>query len=156
MKQIETEFMENYLYDLPYFLFFVVLGIVVNFLNASRDQELTKKRLAREFVGGIWISLIIFAILDEFFNLSRLFIYIICSLAGFGNSRLLDFLQKDFFEFLILQGKEATKNLVGRLKRSKNEGHDYYSPPSPYRMGEDLGVDETKKEADNRKDYENR
>ena len=156
MKEIETEFMENYLYDLPYFLFFVVLGITVNFLLRARNEKLTKGRVAREFIGGIWISLIVFGILDEFFNLSRLFIYIICSLAGFGNSRLLDFLQKDFFEFLIIQAKEATKNLVGRLKKSENEGHDYYSPPSPYRMGEDLGVDETKKEADNRADYENR
>ena len=155
MKEIETEFMEKYLTDLPYFLFFVVLGITVNFLLRARNEKLTKGRVAREFIGGIWISLIVFGVLDEFFNLSKFFLYIISSLAGFGNSRLLDFLQKDFFEFLILQGKQATKNLVGRLKSNKNEGHDYYSPPSPYRMGEDLGMDK-EEQIENAKDYDNR
>ena len=142
MEQIETEFMEKYLIDLPYFLFFVVLGIVVNFLYATRNQQLTKGRVAREIIGGIWISLIVFAVLDEFFQLSRLFLFIICSLAGFGNSRLLDFLQKDFFEFIILQGQQATKNLVGRLKKSDRDGEDYGYPRRPYRMDEGMGMDD--------------
>lgn len=141
MKDVETEIMEHYLYDLPYFLFFVVLGIVVNFLYTARSEKLTRGRLAREFIGGIWISLIIFGVLDEFFNLSRFFLYIICSLAGFGNSRLLDFLQKDFFEFAIGQGQEAVKNLVGRLKKS-DEDERYYPRRPPFRMGENMGMDE--------------
>lgn len=155
MKQTEIEFMEKYLTDLPYFLFFVVLGIVVNFLYAARREELTRGRLAREFLGGIWISLIIFATLDEFFNLSKLFIYVICSLAGFGNSRFLDFLQKDFFEFIILQAKEAVKNVVGRLK--KNNGEDnYHSPRFPRRgMEEGMGMDE-EEPTNNEEDYDNR
>lgn len=161
MKQVETEIMEKYLTDLPYFLFFVVLGIVVNFLYTARKEQLTRGRVAREIVGGIWISLIVFAVLDEFFQLSRLFLFIICSLAGFGNSRLLDFLQKDFFEFIILQGQEAVKNLVGRLKKAdRDEYEDYGYPPRPYRMEEDMGMDdeildnetetETETENDNR------
>lgn len=141
--RIETEFMEKYLYDLPYFLFFVILGIVVNFLYLPlKNQPITRGRLAREFLGGIWVSLIIFAVLDEFFNLSRLFVYIICSVAGFGNSRLLDFLQKDFFEFVILQSQEAVKNLVGRLKHKDRDEEDYYPTRyPPYRMDENMGVD---------------
>lgn len=141
MIQIETGYMEQYLNDLPYFLFFVVLGIVVNFLYAARNVKLTRGRLAREFIGGIWISIIVFAVLDEFFDLTRLFLFIICSLAGFGNSRLLDFLQKDFFEFIILQGQEAVKNLVGRLKKGDDDER-YYPRRPPFRMGEDVGVDE--------------
>jgi len=147
--------MKNYLTDLPYFLFFVVLGITVNFLLRARNEKLTKGRVAREFIGGIWISLIVFGVLDEFFNLSKFFLYIISSLAGFGNSRLLDFLQKDFFEFLILQGKQATKNLVGRLKTSKDEDN-YYPPKFPRReMGQDMAMDE-EESTTNEEDYGNR
>jgi F0F1-type ATP synthase assembly protein I len=155
MKQVEIEFMEKYLADLPYFLFFVVLGIIVNFLYTARSQEITRGRLAREFIGGIWISLIIFAVLEEFFSLSKLFIYVICSLAGFGNSRFLDFLQKDFFEFIILQGKTAVKNIVGRLKKNNNE--DIYNSPkfSRRRMGQDMGMDE-EESTTNEEDYDNR
>lgn len=142
MRNIETEFMEKYLYDLPYFLFFVVLGIIVNFLYTARREKITRGRLAREFIGGIWISIIVFGVLDEFFHLSRLFLFIICSLAGFGNSRLLDFLQKDFFEFAIGQGQEAVKNLVGRLKKGDNEEDRYYPRRPPFRMDEDMGMDE--------------
>jgi len=155
MKEIETEFMEKYLTDLPYFLFFVVLGITVNFLLRARNEKLTKGRVAREFIGGIWISLIVFGILDEFFNLSKFFLYIISSLAGFGNSRLLDFLQKDFFEFLILQGKQATKNLVSRLKKSEDEDRYYPRRFSRGKVEEDLGMDK-EEQIENAKDYGNR
>ena len=155
MKEIETEFMEKYLTDLPYFLFFVVLGITVNFLLRARNEKLTKGRVAREFIGGIWISLIVFGILDEFFNLSKFFLYIISSLAGFGNSRLLDFLQKDFFEFLILQGKQATKNLVGRLKTNKDEDKYYPHRFSRGKVEEDMGMDK-EEQTKNAKDYDNR
>lgn len=121
MNEIETGFLGEYITDLPYFLFFVVLGITVNFLYTAREVKLTRGRIAREFLGGIWISLIIFGVLEEFFSLSKMFIFIISSVAGFGNSRLIDFLQKDFFEFLILQGKEAVKNIVGRMKKKSHE-----------------------------------
>lgn len=154
MEQIETEFMEKYLIDLPYFLFFVVLGIVVNFLYTTETSGLTKGRVAREVIGGIWISIIIFAVLDEFFQLSRLFVYIICSLAGFGNSRLLDFLQKDFFEFILLQGQQAVKNLVGRLKRGRNDEEDYGYPRRPYRMGSDMDMDEEELDDENETRYD--
>jgi len=155
MKEIETEFMEQYLTDLPYFLFFVVLGIIVNFLYKARNEKITKGRIAREFLGGIWISLIVFGVLSEFFNLSKFFLYIISSLAGFGNSRLLDFLQKDFFEFLILQGKQATKNLVGRLKKSEDENNYYPRRFSRGKVEEDLGMDK-EEQIENAKDYDNR
>ena len=155
MKEIEIEFMEQYLTDLPYFLFFVVLGIIVNFLYKARNEKITKGRIAREFLGGIWISLIVFGVLSEFFNLSKFFLYIISSLAGFGNSRLLDFLQKDFFEFLILQGKQATKNLVSRLKKSEDEDRYYPRRFSRGKVEEDLGMDK-EEQIENAKDYGNR
>ena len=158
MRDIETEFMKSYLQDLPYFLFFVVLGIVVNFLYTAKSEKLSRGRLAREFIGGIWISLIVFGVLDEFFNLSKMFLYVICSLAGFGNSRLLDFLQKDFFEFAILQGQEAVKNLVGRLKKSNNDEYPRRPPRfPPYGMDEDNEMDGGESSpTDNAEDYENR
>lgn len=137
MKE-ETKIMVEYLTDLPYFLFFVVLGILVNFLYVTRTEKIDRIRIFREFVGGLWISLIVFGVIDEFFNLSRLFIYIICSLAGFGNSRILDFLQKDFFEFAIGQGQQAIKNLVGRLKSSKEDEDNYHYPRYPGMRGGDM------------------
>ena len=114
---IQTKNMEHYINDLPYFLFFVFLGITANFLYTYRERKLTRGRIAREFIGGIWISLVVFGVLDEFFNLSKIFLYVACSIAGFGNSRIIDFLKKDFFEFLIVQGKEAVESLVDRLRR---------------------------------------
>lgn len=109
--------MEHYIADLPYFLFFVFLGITANFLYTYRENKLTRGRIAREFIGGIWISLVVFGVLDEFFNLSKIFLYVACSLAGFGNSRIIDFIQKDLFEFLILQGKELVESIVDRFKK---------------------------------------
>lgn len=123
--------MENFINDLPYFLFFVFLGISVNFLYTARHQRITRGRIAREFLGGIWISLIMYGVLDEFFNLTTFFVYVICSVAGFGNSRIIDSLQKDFFEFLVLQLKEIIKGFVSRIKSKSHVEENYHTPKFP-------------------------
>lgn len=113
--------MIEYISQIPYFLFFVLLGVVVNYLYFIKKEELTTKRVAREFLGAIWVSLIVFSVFDQYFNVKILFIYMICSLTGFLNSMLITFLKKDLFEFLVEQGKQAVKNAVSNIKKNKYE-----------------------------------
>lgn len=111
--------MREYIYNVPWFIFFVLLGVVVNYLFFKEKKGLTTILVAREFVGAIWASIIIFAVFDQFFDFKILFVYAICSLTGFLNSMLINFLKKDLFEFLVMQGKQAVKNLVENLKRGE-------------------------------------
>lgn len=136
--------MIEYISQIPYFLFFVLLGVIVNYLYFIKKEELTTKRVAREFLGAIWVSLLVFSVFDQYFNVKLLFVYMICSLTGFLNSMLITFLKKDLFEFLVEQGKQAVKNAVSNIKKNKYEtstggwgGHHY-----PYKEEPELTEEE--------------
>lgn len=137
--------MIEYIVQIPYFLFFVLLGVVVNYLYFIGKEELTTKRVAREFLGAIWVSLIVFSVFDQYFNVKILFVYMICSVTGFLNSVLITFLKKDLFEFLAEQGKQAVKNLVSNLKKGRDDRYGGWGGHGGYRKeGEEELTEEEK------------
>ena len=102
--------LSEYIGYIPYFLAFVSLGVMVNLLFFPNDDTSTK-RIAREILGAFWVSLIVFAIIDQWFDLNLLITLAFCSLGGFFNSRIITFLKKDLLEFVLVKLKE----LVGKF-----------------------------------------
>jgi len=112
--------LEEYIAYIPYFLGFVLFGIVTNYIFKSSSYKITTKMVAREIIGAIWVSFLVFAIFDQFFNLNILFVFALCSIAGFFNSRLVNFINKDLFELLVVESKKAVQNLVKNLRRNND------------------------------------
>lgn len=115
--------MEKYIEHLPYFLVFVFLGIGVNFMFSTPNESITKKRLLREVFGAIWVSIIMFAIIEEFFMIGALFTYAICSIAGFANSKIIEFLKEDLWVFLIKEFKKVVTRFFDRFKFSRKSDY---------------------------------
>lgn len=120
--------MAEYFSLIPYFLAFVTFGVVVNYIFSAGTKRLTMKRAAREIIGAIWVSAAIYAISEQFFDYSLLFMLILCSIGGFANSKIINFLQKDLIEFLFLKLKEWISHWAGGKKQCDHDHGDEEKP----------------------------
>lgn len=83
--------MENYIQHIPYFLGFVLLGVLAKFLKIRKTiKHLTVLRVLDELLNSLFVAVIISAVLDQYFNLHEYFVYSMSSLGGYFSSIILD------------------------------------------------------------------
>jgi len=87
----------------------IFFGISVNILVFTSDTKLTKKRFAKELFGAIWIAIIGYFVIKEFFHFSDIFVCCLCSLLSFLNSQIINFLGKDLLVALF-------KGILNKIK----------------------------------------
>jgi hypothetical protein len=112
---------QSYLIHIPLFIFFVLLGTSINFLRGRR--KLTKSRIKSEIISSIWISTVLVLILDNFFDWKPTAYYGIGSLAGFLNSKLIDYVGNDLLEVVL-------KKLLDNSPYNEGDG-DYTEGEDP-------------------------
>lgn len=111
--------MQAYLSHIPLFIFFVLLGTVVNIMRSRKKW--TKSRIRSEIISSIWISSVLVLILDNFFEWKVTAYYGIGSLAGFLNSKLIDYVGEDLMEVLF------RKLLDSPYSGSSNDDNNNYT-----------------------------
>lgn len=91
--------LQSYLTHISIFIFFVLLGTFVNIIR--NKKKWTKARIKSEVISSLWISSALVLILDNFFDWKVTAYYGIGSLAGFLNSKLIDYVGEDLIEVFI-------------------------------------------------------
>ncbi len=130
--------MEQYVHNLPFFIFAASIGILGNFLFITKEGKFTKLRIFREVFGGLWISTVVIILLDQLTTLNDPVLFAITSLIAFVNSRIISIIERDLMEAIARGIGRGVKNLADWLRRDRDYDDDFdehsghYTPGKPH------------------------
>lgn len=108
--------MKQYTEHIPFFFIMVSLGIILNLL--LKKEKLTFRRVLEEFLGSVWISIIVAGCLDYYTDMSYFVISGLSSFAGFLHSKLIDYIGND----LLVATVKSLKSAINKRLNNGNKG----------------------------------